>query len=148
MDRVAAPNHVFFQARLKDGRRIRQVVRTSAEFHGKELYDHILYHTGTESDYGQVRLLVRLPGGVDVAVVAELERVLSAEACPLSARGCTNLRWTSSSVGGESSAPRRVKLRAVPISDLVWVVHIVPDSADMCRRLRVGQIPPLFGVTG
>ncbi|KAK1863169.1 hypothetical protein I4F81_005732 [Pyropia yezoensis] len=68
----AVPKHVFFQARLGDGRRLRQVVRASEAFHGSEWYDYDAYRaSGTESEYGQVRLLVRLDGGVDVAVVAE-----------------------------------------------------------------------------
>lgn len=148
-ERVAVPKHVFFQARLEDGRRVRQVVRAAAVFHGKEWYDHVLYQpSGTEPSYGQVRLLARLPGGSDVAVVAEMQRVLSADECPLSARGCTNLQWTTVVVGGEPSAPRHVKLRAVPVNNIRRVVHAVPDSADMCRRLGVGRSPPFFGDIG
>lgn len=148
-DGVAVPKHVFFQARLEDGRRVRQVLRASAVFHGMEWYDHVLYQpSGTEPNYGQVRLLVRLPCGSDVAIVAELEHVLSADECPLSARGCTNLQWTTVVVGGEPSAARHVKLHAVPVKNITRVVHVVPDSADMCRRLGVGSSPPSFGEIG
>lgn len=148
-ERVAVPKHVFFQARLEDGRRVRYVVHASAVFHVKEWYDHVLYQpSGTEPSYGQVRLLVRLPCGSDVAVLAELERVLSADECPLSARGCTNLQGTTVVVGGEPSAPRHVKLRAVPFDNITRVVHVVPDRADMCRRLGVGRSPPSFGDSG
>lgn len=148
-ERVAVPKHVFFQARLEDGRRVRKVLRASAVFHGMKWYDHVLYQpSGTEPIYGQVRLLVRLPCCSDVAVVAELERVLSADECPLSARGCTNLQWTTVVVSGEPIAARHVKLRAVPVKSITKVVHVIPDSADMCRRLKVGRSPPSFGEIG
>lgn len=148
-DRVAVPKHVFFQARLGDGRRLRQVVRASEAFHGSKWYDYVAYRaSGTESEYGHVRLLVRLDGGVDVAVVAELERVTAAVECPLSARGCTRLRWTTATAGAGASASRHVRLRAVPVSDIIRVVHIVPDSAELCRRLGLGPSPPSFGANG
>lgn len=150
-DRVAVPTYVYFMAQLSDGRCRRQVVRASAMFHGKKWYDHVLFSpcgvgTASETRYGQVRLLLRQDGGRDVAVVAEMEHAIGAEECPLSARGCTQLRWTEETLPG---APHRlVKLRTVPVDHIIRVVHIVPDCAEMCRRVGVGSTPPSFGESG
>lgn len=149
-DRVAVPSYVYFMAKLSDGRCRRQVVRASAMFHGRKWYDHVLYTPGvgaaSQTRYGQVRLLVRQEGGCDAAVVADMDHAVGADECPLSARGCTQLRWTEDTLPG---APhRQVKLRIVPIEHIIRVVHIVPDCAELFRRVGVGSTPPSFGESG
>lgn len=150
-DRVAVPTYVCFMAQLSDGRCRRQVVRASAMFYGKKWYDHVLFSrsgngTALETRYGQVRLNIRQEGGCDVAVVAEMEHAVGADECPLSARGCTQLRWSEDTMPG---APhRQVRLRTVPVEHIIRVVHIVPDCAELCRRVGVGSTPPSFGESG
>lgn len=149
-DRVAVPGHVFFMARLPHGPPVRQMVHASPAYHGNAWFDHVEYLASAPSErtttqYGQVRLLVRRKDGVDAAVVAEMDRVVGADECPLSARGCTQLRWAVSHVGDEEEDCRRVKLRLVRVSDILCVVHVVPDCAEMGRRLGIGVTPPLFG---
>ncbi|KAK1868635.1 hypothetical protein I4F81_011120 [Pyropia yezoensis] len=150
-DRVAVPTYVYFMAQLSDGQCRLQVVRASAMFHGKKWYDHVLFSlsgvgTASETRYGQVRLIFRQEGGCDVAVVAEMEHAVGADECPLSARGCTQLRWSEDTMPG---APhRQVKLRTVPVEHIIRVVHIVPDCAELCRRAGVGSTPPSYGESG
>lgn len=147
--RVAVPSHVFFSAQIAgDGAR-RQVVRASPSFHGRQWFDHVeCMPAGAAAEgttqFGQVRLIVRRADEVDHVILAEMERVVGADECPLSSRGCTQLRWCASEPH-ERGAVAQVRLRAVPVTDIVRVVHIVPDCADMGRREKIGVTPPAFG---
>lgn len=151
-ERIAVAGHMFFRAQLPAGDQ-RQVVRASPLFFGKPWYDHLEYRAARSAGdgalrYGQVRLLVRGKDGEDTAVVAEMERVVGADECPLSARGCTQLRWSATAPHEGDDGSGHVKLRAVPVLDIVRVVHIVPDCADMGELERVGETPPAFGQSG
>lgn len=146
--RVAVTGHVFFHARLPQGSR-RQVVRASASFHDTQWYDHVEYLSagaaeGAAVQYGKARLIVRTADEVHRVIVAEMERVIGADECPLTTRGCTQLRWSTSGPDENGDARRLVTLRAVPSTDIVRVVHVVPDCADMGRRERNGVTPPSF----
>lgn len=95
--------------------------------------------------YGQVRLIVRTHDDVDRLVLADMERVEGADECPLSARSCTQLKWSTSANGHAGDDDRQVKLRAISVTDVMRVVHIVADCADMGRRETIGVAPPSFG---
>lgn len=126
------------------------MVRASPSFHDKQWYDHVEYRPpGTEAgrdvQYGQVRLIVRTHDDVDRLVLADMERVEGADECPLSARSCTQLKWSTSARGHAGDDDRQVKLRAISVTDVMRVVHIVADCADMGRRETIGVAPPSFG---
>lgn len=95
-----------------------------------------------------MRLIVRTADDVDKLVLAEMERVVGAEECPLSTRSCTQLQWSTRVRDHDVDFDREVKLRSVPVTDAVPVVHIVPDCADMGRRESIGVAPPTFGSSG
>lgn len=150
--RVAVLAHMIFEAQVACGKR-RQVVRTSPSFHEKQWYDHKEYRSvGTASagdlQYGKVRLIVRTADDVDKLVMSEMERVVGAEECPLSTRSCTQLQWSTRVRDHDVDSDREVKLRSIPVTDVVPVVHIVPDCADMGRRESIGVAPPTFGSSG
>lgn len=95
--------------------------------------------------YGQVRLIVRTKDGSDAAVVAEMDRVNGVEECPLSSRGCVQLRWAPDVHDEEQRDCRHVRLRLVALKDILRAVYIVPDCAELGRRLGIGVLPPSFG---
>lgn len=150
---VGMPSYLYIKAQLPCGAIRRQIVRTSSCFHGRPWYDHVAYRLpgaplSAPAHYGQARCLLRLPGGVDVVVVAEMERASRSDECPLSARGCTQLRWRMRSDAGTATAHLCVRLRVVQLADVLRVVHIVPDMALLCRLKGLGSRPPSFGTTG
>lgn len=150
--RIAVPGHIFFEAQLPVGRK-RQVLRASPAFFGREGYDYLEYRSPrSDADctvrYGQVRLLLRDQDGEDFAVVAEMEPVVGADECPLSARGCTRLRWCFNAAPDDGDGSGCVDLCVVHVKDFLRVVHIVPDCADMGRRETIGITPPSLGRSG
>lgn len=97
IDRVAVTGHIFLTARLPHGPFIRQMLHASPVYHGNAWFDHVEYFLakaveGDVAQYGQVRLLLRSRDGADFAVVDEMDRVVEAEKCPMTFRGCTQLR--------------------------------------------------------
>lgn len=151
-DRVAMPGQVFFTARLPHGPPVRQMLHASPLYYGDAWFDHVEYRPAITADgndpvYGQVRVLVRTADGLDAAVVAEMDRVVGAEECPLSSRGCIQLRWAVAEGDAEEEQCRQVKLRLVPVKEILRVVHIVPDSAELACRSSIGVSPPSFGTS-
>lgn len=41
-----------------------------------------------------------------------------------------------------------MRLRVVGVADILRVIHIVPDAADLCVRRGLGVAPPSFGHYG
>lgn len=149
--RVAVLSYTYINARLPHASVTRQVVHASADFHGASWFDHVEYRrpdapAGETVHYGQARLLLRLPDGTEVAIVAEMEQLSAAVEGPFSAHGCFHLCWTLDEHADRTIAP--VRVRVVPLADVVRVVHVVPDFAHMCRRHGLGSSPPPLGTTG
>lgn len=151
---VAVPSYVYIDARPLPGYKLRQVLLSSPSFHGEPWHDHLEYSlenapADSTVHHGQAHLLLRLSDGVNVIVVAEMETLPVVEESPLTAGGCIQLRWK---MGGDAETPSSllpVRLRLVPLTNVVRLVHILPDFADMCRRRqRLGTDPPSFGTTG
>lgn len=146
--RVAVRAHIFFRARLPSGER-GQVVRASPSFHEKQWYDHVKDPSpgsisGEGVRYSQVRLIARIGDDTDRLILAEMKPVRGADECPLSARSWTQLRWSPSTRCQLCEADAQVKLRAISVTTVVRVVHIVPDCTDMGRRESIGVAPPAF----
>lgn len=151
-DRIAVPSQLFFMARPPHGAPIRQMVHASPAYHGSSWYDHVEFLPTATADraaalYGQVRLLVRYKSGVDHAVVAQMHVAEDAEECPLSARGCIQLRWIVDQAANADEGCQQVKLCLVPMASILRVAHVVPDCAEMARREGIGGTPPSFGTS-
>lgn len=150
VDRVPVLGHAFFTARPPHGPPVRQMLHASPLYYGDPWFDHVEYRRpgasdGDDAQYGQVRLLMRTIDGSDAAVVAEMDRVAGAEECPLSSRGCIQLLWAAAVWDDEEGDCPHVRLRLVAVKDILKAVHIVPDCAELGRRLGIGVSPPLFG---
>jgi len=151
-ERVGSPAFLLIEAHLDGGGTLRQLLRASSICHGAPWHDHVMYSPfpeAAERRYGQVRLFVRGGDGRTFAVVARM-RLVGASVCPLSARGCLQLRWEMDASGARDAADAvsRVVLELVPLGDIVRMVHIVPDVGDLFSRQGLGADPPSFGGSG
>lgn len=82
----------------------------------------------------EVRAILRRPEG-DVALIADMVAVPGVANYPLVSRGCTRLAWRV--LGGDTD----VRLRVLPVACIRRVVHVVPDFADLVRRVDVHAEP-------
>jgi len=151
-ERVGSPAFLHVDALLDGGGTLRQLLRASSNCRGAPWHDHVMYSAlpaAAEHRYGQVRVFVRGGDCRTFAVVARM-RLVEAAVCPLSDRGCLQLRWEmeDSRAGGALDAVSRVVLELVPLGDIVRMVHIVPDMGDLFSRQGLGADPPSFGLGG
>lgn len=128
--RVRVASRVPFTDRFDDGTEARQLLYASQSFHGSSWYDAVMCSPtgdGTSVSVGEVRAIVRKREG-DNAVLADMKVVSPVPRCPLVARSCTRLAWHVP----ESHSD--VCLRAVPLSSIRRVLHVVPDFQDLVNR--------------
>lgn len=76
---------------------------------------------------GLVQVFLRLPAG-DMAVVSEMAPAASDPGCPLTARGCTRIKWMQRAGSADCA------VRLVPLASIRRFVHIVPDFGDLGAR--------------
>lgn len=134
---VRVASRVPLIARFDDGTEARQLLYASQSFRGSPWYDAVMYSPtgdGTAVSVGEVRAIVRKPEG-DIAVLADMRVVSPAPRCPLVARGCTRLAWLVPEGQGD------VCLRAVPLSSIRRVLHVVPDFQDLVSRRGLEALP-------
>lgn len=134
---VRVSSFVRFTAVFDCGTTTTQLLYASPSFRGEPWYDLVLFcptDDPTRVSVAEVRSIVR-GAEEDVAVVAEMEVVAGAPHCPLVARGCTRLAW--SIPAGHTD----VRLKAIPISAIRRVLHVVPDFADLVKRRGLDAKP-------
>lgn len=107
-----------------------QLLYASPSFRGEPWYDCVLYQSTEDpacASVGEVRAIVRRPEG-DAVVLAPMDAVPGEPRCPLVARGCTRLAWSALDDQAD------VCLKAVPLSSIRRVLHVVPDFGDLAKR--------------
>ena len=86
-----------------------------------------------EVHVAEVRAIIRCKED-DVAVVCDMDVVDSVPGCPFRQRACIRLKWALSSSGGSM-------IRAVPLSQVRRLVHVVPDFQDLASRKGLAAAP-------
>lgn len=104
-----------------------ELLRSSIIYYGTAWYDCVRYRSdaGDQVHMGQVRVIVA--GGTDgcmepCAVVQVMENAPPLSSSPLAAAGYQRLRWAF-----DNEAAVWPSLVRVPLSDMLRIVHIVPD---------------------
>lgn len=102
-------------------------------------FDHVLYRvTGSKKAHiGRAVLLVKTIDGAsrDLIIVQMLMPADERPACVLSRFKCQRLRW---SMSRRAAHPR---LTAVHVSDLIRLVHVVPDFEHLSDRHGMHMAP-------
>jgi len=83
---------------------------------------------------GEVRALIRQETGYS-AVIMEMAPVGAEDDYPLAARGCQRVRWQM------WDAEAACAIRVVPLEQVVRVVHVVPDFAELAARRGFSVAP-------
>lgn len=135
--RVRTCSRLRFVAVFECGWMVEQLLYASHYFRGKPWYDFVLYSNPDDAStlsVAEVRAIVRRPEE-DVGVVTDMVVVPGLDNCPLVARGCTRLAWNV--LAGDAD----VLFRALPVACVQRMVHVVPDFADLVRRVGVHAQP-------
>lgn len=145
---LKALNGPRIAARLDCGTLFSQAVRATPAHMSKPWYDAVLLdgadaaaqdeagqHQSAGMLFGEVRLMFR-GAEEDMAVVCLWEAVSLVPGCPLAARSCKRLRWSTAQAGNDFCA------RVSPTRRIWRLVHVVPDFADLARSSGVEAIPP------
>lgn len=82
---------------------------------------------------GEVRAIIRCKQD-DYAVVCQMTAVDAVPGCPFASRDCDRLKWAVSSNGGHV-------IRAVPLSSVRRLLHVVPDFKDLATRKGLEVAP-------
>lgn len=130
---------VRIDAEFDCGARTTQLVRAAPSFRGSEWLDYVLFTAGDDAGtvfVGEVRALLRRTGG-DVAVICEMAPAAPDPGCPLTARGCTRLRWMMRPCGEDTA------VRLVPVERIRRVLNVVPDFRDLSARLGYEASPAM-----
>jgi len=86
-----------------------------------------------EVHVGEVRAIIRCKDD-DFAVVCDMDVVDSVPGCPFGERDCSRLKWALSATGGNL-------IRAVPLSQVRRLLHVVPDFQNLASRKGFGAAP-------
>jgi len=133
-DKVHALSRVSIEGVYDCGGKSKQLLRSAEDFRGACWYDSVIYKPTAISDQrcvGEVRAIIRMEAG-DLAVIMEMAPVNADDGCPLAERGCQRLQWLK--WDGEVDCA----VRLVPIEQVMRVVHVVPDFADLAARRGFG----------
>jgi len=161
--RVPVLSTVEFTAEFNCGATTKQLLRASPQFcDERPWYDAILFavdkpagpvHMGSspsvgsgsddahsraadpreELHVGEVRAIIRCRDD-DFAVVCDMDAVDPVPRCPFWRRDCDRLKWAVSSNGGSA-------IRAVPLSKVRRILHVVPDFKDLAARKGLAAAP-------
>jgi len=118
-----------------------QLLRASPDYRGKPWYDSVRYQPSegvAEYCIGEVRAIVRTADG-DKVVIVEMVPVAGEPGCPLVQRGCTRLRWHRRDEEADCA------VRLVPLACVRWLVHVVPDFAELAARRGFEPLPAALG---
>lgn len=135
--RVRISSRPHFMAVFECGWTVKQLLYASPSFRGAPWYDSVLYSTAevpATLSVAEVRAILRRPEG-DVALIADMVAVPGVANYPLVSRGCMRLAWRV--LAGDTD----VRLRVLPVACIRRVVHVVPDFADLVRRVDVHAEP-------
>lgn len=163
--RVPVLSTVEFTAEFDCGTKHKQLLRASPQFRDeRSWYDAILFsvHSGPvgahgdrtgkgsssgdsdgdsscagripdEVHVGEVRAIIRCKDD-DFAVVCDMDVVDAVPGCPFGERDCSRLKWALSATGGSL-------IRAVPLSQVRRLLHVVPDFQNLASRKGLGAAP-------
>lgn len=118
-----------------------QHLRATPSYRGLPWFDCLAYALPGDPRgllrYGEARAIVRKAGdhNIDVVVVAEMNVCESMPGCPLVGGGCKRLCW-SMEVGDEWP-----NLRAIPLTSVLRLEHVVPDQDQISRDYGVTATP-------
>jgi len=138
--RVRLTQTVDLSARFECGAQMPQRLRATMNDRGAPWLDHVVFHPPGKPDerrLGHVRAIVRRQDG-DHALLCLLRPTDKDIECPLQSRGCVHLQWHM------APGATDVTLVSVPLRDILRIVHVVPDLAELTGRMDVDTAPADF----
>lgn len=117
----------------------KQHVHAADMYYESEWFDHVLYRVpgSKKVRHGRAARLVKSVDGHqrDMVIIQKLVPADERAGCVLSRFACQRLRW---SISARAAHPL---LAAVHVSDVLRLVHAVPDFEDLCDRQGLLMAP-------
>jgi len=138
--RVRLAQAVDLSARFECGAKMPQRLRATMNDRGAPWLDHVVFHPPGKPDerrLGHVRAIVRRQDG-DPALLCLLRPTDKDIECPLQSRGCVHLQWHM------APGATDVTLVSAPLRDILRIVHVLPDFAELTGRMDVDTAPADF----
>jgi len=124
-------------ARFECGTETKQMVRADPDYRGCPWFDAVFFRAPTAPSsprLAEVRAMVRRGDG-DWALLSLFKPLPHNPDCPLVSRGCIRLEWHVRAGATEAT------LRAVPMTAVIRLAHVVPDFNDLAEREGYDAIP-------